>query len=43
MAEKARKIISVADEIINSVDGPQILAYMGMKNDSRPDAQKIKT
>lgn len=43
MSEKAKKIISIADEVISMVDSAQILAFMGMKNDARADAGKIKT
>lgn len=42
IAERSRKIIAVADEIISAVDSAQLLAYLGMKSDARADAGKIK-
>jgi tripeptidyl-peptidase-2 len=38
----SNQIITIADEIIKSVDQEKLLAYYGLKNDQRPDATKIK-
>ncbi|CAG9796314.1 unnamed protein product [Diatraea saccharalis] len=36
------KIITIADKVLKAIDQDKLLAYLGMKNDSRGDANKIK-
>lgn len=37
------RIIKLADKVIDETDSDGLLAYYGLKNDTRPDAAKIKT
>lgn len=37
------KIVRLADQVINAIDKDALLAYYGLKNDTRPDAAKIKS
>ncbi|XP_047544698.1 tripeptidyl-peptidase 2 [Vanessa atalanta] len=36
------QLIAIADKVIKQIDQDKLLAYLGMKNDSRSDASKIK-
>ncbi|XP_041975200.1 tripeptidyl-peptidase 2 [Aricia agestis] len=36
------QLIAIADKVIKAIDQEKLLAYIGMKNDTRPDANKIK-
>ncbi|XP_053618070.1 tripeptidyl-peptidase 2 [Plodia interpunctella] len=36
------QLSSIADKVINAIDQEKLLAYIGMKNDTRSDANKIK-
>ncbi|KAH9635138.1 hypothetical protein HF086_000859 [Spodoptera exigua] len=36
------QLISISDKVIKAIDQDKLLAYLGMKNDTRSDAHKIK-
>ncbi|KAG6441933.1 hypothetical protein O3G_MSEX002060 [Manduca sexta] len=36
------QLIAIADKVIKAIDQDKLLAYLGMKNDTRSDASKIK-
>ncbi|CAH0592745.1 unnamed protein product [Chrysodeixis includens] len=36
------QLITISDKVIKAIDQEKLLAYLGMKNDSRSDANKIK-
>ncbi|XP_050554700.1 tripeptidyl-peptidase 2 isoform X2 [Spodoptera frugiperda] len=36
------QLISISEKVIKAIDQDKLLAYLGMKNDSRSDANKIK-
>ncbi|CAF4861656.1 unnamed protein product [Pieris macdunnoughi] len=36
------QLVNVADKVVRGVDQEQLLAYLGIRNDSRPEAAKIK-
>lgn len=38
-----KRIVTLADTVINGTNVDVLLAYYGLKTDSRPDATKIKT
>lgn len=38
-----QRIVSLANVVINGTNVEALLAYYGLKSDSRPDAAKIKT
>lgn len=38
-----KRIVSLADAVINGTNVNTLLAYYGLKTDNRPDAAKIKT
>ncbi|XP_067010836.2 tripeptidyl-peptidase 2 [Anabrus simplex] len=42
-AQSAKKVIAVANTILEAIDQTQLLAYFGIKSDNRPDAAKIKS
>lgn len=38
-----KRIVTLADAVINATNVDALLGYYGLKTDSRPDATKIKT
>lgn len=38
-----KRIVTLADAVINGTNVVALLAYYGLKTDNRPDASKIKT
>ncbi|XP_034831010.1 tripeptidyl-peptidase 2 [Maniola hyperantus] len=36
------QLIAISDKVIKQIEQEKLLAYLGMKNDTRPDATKIK-